>query len=316
MESKLRLQIAYNGDAFHGWARQEALDTVQARIETALEVVLRTSVSLVVAGRTDAGVHALGQVAHFSISTEKLAAILGITEKEIIALSQAVLTEKEPDSALSLVSSSEYTDRALKRFTARINKLLRSGVNWAYSPLGTREIVIKSTEIVPSEFDARFSALWREYEYVICDDVADANPLIHNITYLLGTRLDVQKMHQAAQSFLGEHDFLPFAKPREGASTVRTLLSFQVERHSDGLIRARIRADAFCHSQVRFMMGALIQIGAGRRCVTWIADLLVAKERNGTVPLAPGTGLTLVKVAYPDPCEYAEQAQRAKVFRG
>ena len=76
-----------------------------------------------------------------------------------------------------------------------------------------------------------------------------------------------------------------------------------------------IRADAFCHSQVRFMMGALIEIGRGKYQPKWIGELLAAGARDQRVPLADGRGLTLWEVAYPPADQYALQAQKAKVVR-
>ena len=74
-EVRLRLDISYDGTDFSGWAIQPNLRTVAGELTDALAVLLRQPVRLVVAGRTDAGVHAIGQVAHADVSQEALRAL-------------------------------------------------------------------------------------------------------------------------------------------------------------------------------------------------------------------------------------------------
>lgn len=312
-DTRLRFDIAYRGDEYHGWARQNGLDTVQGRIEGALGLIFRQACFLTVAGRTDAGVHAVGQVAHLDVSTDAWLAFAHQksaqkhgAENILRSRLNKILRGGFIVQTIFLAGSDRYqqtpTDRSL---------------NWSKDAVefrGTNGIVIKKVSLVPSEFDARFSALWRCYRYQICDRPELINPLEVAIAHVQ-CELDVEEMAQAAQSFIGEHDFLPFAKPREGASTIREIYDFDVFRNNLGFIEARIRADAFCHSQVRFMMGALIDIGRGLQPTSWIKELLLEGARTGTVRLAPGSGLTLMEVGYPDPEQYQDQADRAKVVR-
>lgn len=277
---RLRLDLAYRGAPFHGWARQPGLLTVQGRLEEALSLITRQPAQLTVAGRTDAGVHARGQVAHLDVTK---------------------------DFWLSLSRGREESDELRgERLRARLEGLAGRGLNGA--------LAIKQVRVVSRDFDARFSALSRTYRYLICDDPRAQDPCRLDIART-SSPLEETTMQVAAQALCGEHDFLPFAKPREGATTVRTLHSFNISRPGAGIVQAMIRADAFCHSQVRFMMGALIEIGRGKYEPNWIGELLAAGVRDQRVLLADGRGLTLWEVAYPPEDEYALQAQKAKVVR-
>lgn len=277
---RLRLDLAYRGAPFHGWARQPGLLTVKGRLEEALSLITRQPAQLTVAGRTDAGVHARGQVAHLDVTK---------------------------DFWLSLSRGREESDELRgERLRARLEGLAGRGLNGA--------LAIKQVRVVSRDFDARFSALSRTYRYLICDDPRAQDPCRLDIART-SSPLEETTMQVAAQALCGEHDFLPFAKPREGATTVRTLHSFNISRPGAGIVQAMIRADAFCHSQVRFMMGALIEIGRGKYQPNWVGELLAAGVRDQRVPLADGRGLTLWEVAYPPEDEYALQAQKAKVVR-
>lgn len=277
---RLRLDLAYRGAPFHGWARQPGLLTVQGRLEEALSLITRQPAQLTVAGRTDAGVHARGQVAHLDVTK---------------------------DFWLSLSRGREESDELRgERLRARLEGLAGRGLNGA--------LALKQISVVTRDFDARFSALSRTYRYLICDDPRAQDPCRLDIART-SSPLEETTMQVAAQALCGEHDFLPFAKPREGATTVRTLHSFMVSRPYPGIVQAMIRADAFCHSQVRFMMGALIEIGRGKYQPNWVGELLAAGVRDQRVPLADGRGLTLWEVAYPPADQYALQAQKAKVVR-
>ena len=150
------------------------------------------------------------------------------------------------------------------------------------------------------DFDARFSALSRRYEYRISDMPWGVDPLRrHQIAPSAGT-LDVDALRQAARGLLGEHDFAAYCRHREGAGTVRNLLRLDWDRQSDGVVVATAEADAFCHSMVRSLVGALVDVGTGRRDPDWPAAVLAAGVRDSRVAVAPAHGLVLVSVRYPD----------------
>lgn len=272
MAVRIRIDLAYDGAGFHGWARQPGLRTVQGELEVALATVLRLdAVATTCAGRTDAGVHARGQAAHADI----------------------------PDDC---VADSDSPDRRprVEGLTRRLNGVLQHDVR------------VQGVRVAPAGFDARFSALWRRYVYRICDGPVD--PLTRGYVVSWPRLLDESAMNAAALDLLGEHDFAAFCKPREGATTVRTLLDLSVRRSVSGL-SATVRADAFCHSMVRALMGCLVAVGEGRRPPEWAAQVLIGGTRDPAVAVMPAHGLTLEEVGYPADGELAAQALRARVVR-
>jgi tRNA pseudouridine38-40 synthase len=263
-----RLDLAYDGTGFAGWAWQRGRDlrTVQGELERALAIVWRQGerVPVVCAGRTDAGVHARGQVVHADTAP----------------------TVWPADAADELVR--------------RLNGVL---------PVDVR---VLGAAVAPDGFDARFSALSRTYRYRICDDPRFVDPLRRHEVLEVKQRVQVAAMNQAAALLVGEHDFAPFCRRREGASTVRRLTKLSFSRTADGLVVGTVEADAFCHSMVRSLIGALLAVGEGRRDPGWVAELLAGSERSSSVHVAPAHGLTLERVTFPDD---AQLAQRAAAIR-
>lgn len=280
---RLRLDVSYDGTGFHGWARQPDLRTVQGELEQALRRVLRVApgqpVRVAVAGRTDAGVHAVGQVCHSDLPEEAWSA----------------QTHHDPGAAVA----------------GRLNGVLPPDVR------------VRRVSVAPPGFDARWSAAWRRYCYQVADAPSSQDPRTRGHV-LWSSPLDVAAMDVAAGTFLGEHDFAAFCRAREGASTVRTVHDIGWARQDDrgdpnagaGLVSFTIRSDAFCHSMVRSLVGAFLAVGAGRWPVERPAELLARARRVPTVATAPAHGLTLVAVGYPPDRELAEQAQRARRWRG
>ena len=139
----------------------------------------------------------------------------------------------------------------------------------------------------PARFDARFGALARHYVYRLTDAEWGPPPLRRADTVGWPRTLDAEAMAEAAALLLGEHDFAAFCRRREGATTIRTLLALDVERSGD-LVTISASADAFCHSMVRSLVGALSAVGEGRRPPEWPAALFARTERSSEVPVAPG----------------------------
>jgi tRNA pseudouridine38-40 synthase len=161
-------------------------------------------------------------------------------------------------------------------------------------------------------FDARFSAVWRRYAYRVVDDPAAADPLRRYDTLSWPRPLDLEAMRTASTGLLGERDFAAFCKRREGATTIRTLQQLDCDRGPDGVLTATVRADAFCHSMVRSLVGALLAVGEGRRPPDWPAAQLGRAERSSEVTVAPAHGLTLVEVGYPPDAELATRATQTR----
>ena len=300
---RIRLDLAYDGTFFHGWAAQDGLRTVQGVLTHALETILRHSMTLTVAGRTDAGVHARHQVAHFDCSPE---AFRGLVREK---------NQPSDEGELSAVCA-----EALQR---RVNSLLgRAYVDFAIGsglkgPRGTSDVRIDRVRVVSSDFDARFAALERSYTYRLATE--GQLPLARRWDVCeVPHALDLEAMNRAAQPLLGEHDFLAYCRPREGATTIRKLRELRIipEAEGSGVLECHVRADAFCHSMVRSLVGALIEVGRGAREETWPAQLLEKASRQDAAPIAHAHGLTLESVSYPDEAEWSAQVHRTRRIRG
>src|SRR5207248_7150159 len=157
------------------------------------------------------------------------------------------------------------------------------------------DIVVRDVSVAPDGFDARFSAVGRHYRYRVSDEPVD--PLRRRDTLRWRRPLNPQLMHEAAALLVGEHDFAAYCRPRAGATTIRTLRSLSVTRAD--VVTVEAEADAFCHNQVRAMVGALLAVGDGRRPVPWPAAVLLAGVRDSAVTLAPPPCLTRQRDEFP-----------------
>jgi tRNA pseudouridine38-40 synthase len=127
--------------------------------------------------------------------------------------------------------------------------------------------------------------------------------------------LDLDAMQRAADELLGLHDFASFCRPREGATTVRTLQEFDWRRDRDGTLIANVRADAFCHSMVRALVGAGIAVGSRRLDGGAIPRLRDARARTSEFTVAPAKGLVLAEVGYPADADLASRAEQTRARR-
>lgn len=262
---RLRIDFAYDGTDFAGWAKQPNLVTVQGELDGALATILRLdAIQTTVAGRTDAGVHATGQVAHVDVDDSV-----------------------DPDVLLR-----------------RLNSLLKAG-----------PLQVKSVIVAPDGFDARYSPLFRRYEYRISDDVSRRDPRTRAITYWIDDPLDLDRMSQAASSILGLHDWTTYCKPRPGATRVRELQKFSWRRDEDGTLVATIQADAFCHNMVRNLVGMCVAVGRGRLDVSDAVTLRDQRTRTSAFIVIPPHGLTLVEVGYPSDDEVGQRAELSRARR-
>lgn len=261
---RLRLDIAYDGTDFAGWATQAGQRTVAGLLEETLATVFRTPVQLRAAGRTDAGVHATGQVVHTDIPDD--------------ALAHAYPRSPRPGQP------------EFEPLIRRLGRLLPADVR-------VRQILR-----APAGFDARFSALRRHYVYRISTAPYGVDP--HQARYITGwpRALDVDAMVEASRNLLGLNDFAAFCRYREAATTIRDLQRFDWERDGD-LITVYVTADAFCWSMVRSLVGAVLAVGEQRRTSDWCAELLTSTRRSSDFAAAPAQGLTLVAVDYPPDSE-------------
>ncbi|MGB3709341.1 tRNA pseudouridine(38-40) synthase TruA [Gordonia sp. (in: high G+C Gram-positive bacteria)] len=267
---RLRLLIGYDGTDFSGWATQPGRRTVCETLEQTLSTILRAPVRLTVAGRTDAGVHAAGQVAHCDVPLQSL--------------------------------HTRSIDGDPGRLVRRLAKMLPDDVR------------VKAIDAVSPDFDARFSALARTYEYRLTDALWGPEPILARSTADWTRNLDVDLMNEAAAQLVGLHDFAAFCRYREGSTTIRELQQFSWRRDGTVLI-GTVVADAFCWSMVRSLVGAVASVGDGRRSVQWCADLLDERSRSAKVPVAQARGLSLISVAYPPAEEWAARSSLTRHVR-
>ena len=280
--------MAYDGTEFSGWARQDRRRTVEGELVRALATALRHDVDVVVAGRTDAGVHARGQVVHVDV----------------------------PRTALDAQAGG---GPGRGRPPAPVDRLVRR-----LRGLLPPDVAVTDAGMAPPGFDARFSALRRRYAYRVSDAPGGPDPLRRHDTVRWPRALDVDRLGAASAPLLGRHDFLAFCRPRVGATTVRTLERLRWTRQDavDGrpgdVVVALVDADAFCHSMVRSLVGALLLVGDGRREVSWPAALLAAAVAHGraraAAPVAPAHGLVLRGVDYAD--DLVARARLTRARRG
>ncbi len=256
---RLRIDLAYDGTDFSGWATQPGLRTVQGELESAIATILRLDepAQVTCAGRTDAGVHARGQVVHVDLDTHP-----GVLER-------------------------------------RLRRLVPA------------DIRIKAVTQAHPDFDARFAALERRYVYRMTDHPAGPDPLARGMIVAHPRPLTVDLMNEAAEHLLGEHDFAAFCKKREGATTVRNLLALRTVRGGE-TIATTVRADAFCHSMVRSLMGCLVAVGERRHPPEFAAEILAAGDRDSRVKVMPAGGLVLEEVTYPADDDLAARVHQSR----
>jgi len=261
---RVRLDLSYDGGDFAGWALQPGQRTVLGELSQALDVLVPSRGPVTVAGRTDAGVHATGQVAHVDISGAQWAGIGDLR--------------------------------------ARLAGVL------------PHDVRVREVREVPAAFDARFAALWRRYVYRISDAAWGVEPLRRTDTLHWPRSLDQDAMLRSGKTLLGRHDFAAYCRRRDNATTIRELQRLGVTR-TGCLLEVEVQADAFCHSMVRSIVGALLAVGDGRRPPSWPRPLLGESARANDVQVAPAHGLTLVEVGYPPDDQLAARAEITRATR-
>ncbi|MFI0800616.1 tRNA pseudouridine(38-40) synthase TruA [Amycolatopsis lurida] len=274
------MDVSYDGTDFSGWARQPGRRTVQGVLEEALAKQppgASVPKSVVVAGRTDAGVHAAGQVVHVDASP-----LAGKTRSGRLELDEQGI----PD---------------LGRMRHRWNRYLPGDVR------------VLDARVAAPGFDARFSAVRRHYLYRVSDAPWGVDPLRRHDTLAWGRPLSIDAMNEASTALLGLQDFAAFCKQREGGTTIRELQRLEWRRTGPHAVEVAVSADAFCHSMVRSLVGALLLVGDGRRPLGWPGDVLESRTRDSAV--APAHGLTLMAVDYPPDAELASRADQTRAMR-
>lgn len=299
---RLRIDLAYDGTHFYGWAKQPEIRTVQGEIERTLHTVLRVPehdadepLRLTVAGRTDTGVHASHQVCHLDVDEDVLARCVGHMDVP-------------PVTALA----------------RRLRRMLPD------------DISIHAVSKAPDGFDARFSALERTYVYRIADSNSGIDPRTRNFVLHVDNELNIEAMNEAAAMTIGLHDFGSFATPNPGGTTIREVKTaywrripqrpliddgmtmgerYRTPAAESGLVCFTIVADAFARNMVRSLVNGCVQVGIGKRSLDWFAGKMATPLREGsTGPIAP-QGLTLEHIEYPADDQLAARAEAIRAKR-
>lgn len=266
---RLRLQIAYDGTEFSGWASQDGQRTVAGLLDDALSTVFRVPVQVRAAGRTDTGVHASGQVAQVDVPVDALPRAYPRTGRR--------------------------RDSEFGPLVRRLAKML------------TEDVRVLEIGRAPDGFDARFSALRRHYVYRLSTAPYGVEPRDARFVTAWPRALDVTAMAAAGRKLLGVHDFAAFCRRRDGATTIRHLQRLDCSREGHR-VSVHVSADAFCWNMVRSLVGALLAVGEHRRDAAWCAALLNAAQRSSDFAAAPARGLSLVGVDYPPDGELAARS--------
>ncbi len=242
----IALSIEYDGGAYVGWQRQPNGISVQQKLEEALARVCGMPLRLNSAGRTDAGVHARGMVAHFEV--------------------ERVLP--------------------LDAYLHGVNRLL------------PRDIAVRVAWQVADQFHARFSAERKWYRYSLYLSGV-RSPLRDRFNWHYRVPLDICQMREAAQFFVGEHDFAAFrAVGCSAKTTIRRIDSIDLLEEGEQ-VHIDVRGSGFLRHMVRMMVGTLVQVGSGKRAAEDIRRLLAAGATSETRLTAPAQGLCLMQIEYP-----------------
>ena len=243
---RYKLTLEYNGAAFYGWQIQPGDATIQGVLTDAITKINGEPAMVQGAGRTDSGVHALGQVAHVDL-----------------------LREWDPF-------------------------VLRNAINAGVRP---HKVCVLEVELVPDDFNARFSGTKRHYLYRILNRRAPPTLDLGQV-WFVPVELDAAAMHEAAQVLVGHHDFSTFRDSQcQAQSPMRTLDRLDVSRFGE-FIETRTESRSFLHSQVRSMVGSLKLVGEGKWTKNDLKRALDAKDRSACGVVAPAEGLYLVRVDY------------------
>ncbi|WP_456276842.1 tRNA pseudouridine(38-40) synthase TruA [Bacillus sp. AK128] len=241
-----RLTIQYDGGRYKGWQRLGDSDqTIQAKIENVISEMVGKPIEIIGSGRTDAGVHALAQVANFKISENK-------TESEVMS----------------------YLNHYLPQ-----------------------DISIIDVSLTSERFHARYNAKGKTYLYKIWNETY-TNPFMRKFSMHVEEKLDLVKMKNAAQHFIGEHDFTAYSNAKsKKKSMVREIYSISFAENK-GFLDIRISGNGFLYNMVRKIVGTLIEVGLGKIDASNIPEILHSKERVQTGMLAEANGLYLEKIDF------------------
>ncbi|GHU63689.1 tRNA pseudouridine synthase A [Clostridia bacterium] len=249
-KKRVALTVSYEGTNYHGWQIQKNGISIQQVLTEALSKLCQEKISVIGASRTDAGVHAMGNVAIFDT----------------------------------------YTQIPMEKFALAINTRLPD------------DIVVQEAKIVASNFHPHHCPCRKTYVYTICNRIFPL-PLQRNQSYFYPQKLNEEKMKEAAQYLLGEHDFTSFVSVKSTVENkVRIIFQIKIKREQDYL-SIIINGNGFLYNMVRILAGSLLEVGAGKKEPIWIKEVLFAKNREKAGKTLPPQGLCLLNIQYDEFCK-------------
>lgn len=243
--SRYLIQFSYDGGSFHGFQSQPNAHTVQSELDEKLALFLGISIETTGSSRTDTGVHAHQQFAHFDL----------------------------PDTILIPEDA-----------TYRINRMLPT------------TLVVQAFYRVAEDFNARFEAESRTYEYRIA---RQKNPFSREYAYWFEAPLDLKKMSEACDIFMSHADFQSFSKVKTEVNTFTCDIQRAEWKVEGEMLIFTIQANRFLRGMVRAIVGTLLEIGLGKWDVSDLHRILASKDRKLAGRAVPAHGLHLMEVAYP-----------------
>lgn len=253
--TRYALIVQYDGTNFNGWQLQDKGHTIQEEFEKAIYILTKENARVTASGRTDAGVHALGQVIHFDLNNEI----------------------------------------PLQKICMSLNGILPS------------ELSVKNAFKVNSDFHSRFSAVQREYIYLIYRYPL-RTPFMRHKAMWVNHPFEADYVREVTSHLIGEKDFKSFCKKISQANgTVRKVESIDVTEQDD-LIKIRFRANGFLHNMIRIIVGTTVQMYRENRDPSYVLQILEARDRNVSGFTAPPYGLYLNKIIYNPSLNFYESA--------
>lgn len=243
---RIMLRVAYEGTHYHGWQIQPGnVATIEGVLNETLTALTGEEIQVIGASRTDAGVHALGNV--------------------------AVFDTKSPIPG--------------EKFSYALNQRL------------PEDIVVQESKEVSSGFHPRYEKCWKTYQYSILNRRFPL-PEYRNTAMFYYGNLDVERMRDACQAFVGEHDFAGFCSAgAQVQTTVRTIYDLHIEKEGE-MIRIQVRGNGFLYNMVRIIAGTLLEVGKGNIPPENIGEIIQSGDRKKAGPTAPAKGLTLMEICY------------------
>jgi tRNA pseudouridine38-40 synthase len=298
-----KLTLAYDGTRFHGWQVQPNLPTIQGQLAAALLRITGETVLPQGSGRTDAGVHALAQVASVTLQSPIPSANLHRALNRILPTSIRILSaQPAPPHFHARLSAlhKTYEYRIFERHPPPPNpatpeETTNRAPHLSLLRCGTTTSAAQPTPTTPTRICSPFAA-----------------PYLWDCRF----RLDLDAMQTAAHHLLGTHDFTSFAASdpdltqrtpssepcaaNSAPNPVKTIHAATLNRTPEALTFT-ITGSGFLHHMVRNLAGTLVEIGRGALAADAIPPILAARDRHSAGPTAPAHGLFLLSVHYGDP---------------